>query len=255
MHKAAPSSLCTVGDAEGRGELCSARDRPRRVARRVGRGSLLFVATLWGGCAAPPASSTPAPAESGVAAAAQPATRTAKAPAAPYAPGLRRAFLRARRAKALRETGKLLVARRLGAKPATFLMTIGIGEVPRAAPSLPEDLRRVELIAICEEDRPEVAEILAALSPQVVSSALKPYDTASLEEPLYGLQHFDLLPGGELSVPGRGLVRLLRVVPVGQTELEERGADNSQWVGSYAADPGGSRPGARWTELLPKKAP
>lgn len=237
-----------MGDSKLRENSCGAWDRA--LHHRC------LVLGLFGAfaCAAPPPSSAPTPAEPGVeapkSAGAQP-----KARPAPYAPGLRRAFLQARRAKALRQTDKLLVARRIGAKPATFLMTIGVGEVPRAAPSLPEDLRRVELIAVCEEDRPEVAEILAALAPQVIDSALKPYDTASLEAPLYGLQHFDLLPGGELSVPGRGLVRLLRVVPVGQTELEERGDDNSQWVGSYAADPGGSRPGARWTALLPKKAP
>lgn len=100
---------------------------------------------------------------------------------------------------------------------------------------------RIELLARAEQAGEGVAEVLRALArlarDEGKGGAWEGYRAVALEAPVRGLQHFDLLPAGDVDLGASGRVTLLRVVPLTLEEYEAaQEATSGAWSGAASAD-------------------
>ncbi|MCA9556175.1 MAG: suppressor of fused domain protein, partial [Myxococcales bacterium] len=139
-------------------------------------------------------------------------------------------------------------------------VTLGVGAQPREAPGVPEEERRVELLARAEEAGVGVAEVLQALAKALAAADAagepwKGYEPVALEAPARGLAYFDLIPAGTARAED-GDVTLLRVVPLTAEEYEAaKAARGSQWSGSGGDPEAGDDSRARWAPALRPDVP
>lgn len=123
-----------------------------------------------------------------------------------------------------------------------WVITSGVGLYRRSDSAVPSGERHVELLARVPKYEPGVAAVLSKLAERVTASKtvgtiLKSYDAVALDAPVFGLQYFDLLPGGELDV-GERHIMLYKVLPITKEEFETIRSDSgSQWAGADLADP------------------
>lgn len=119
----------------------------------------------------------------------------------------------------------------------------------------PDTLATVELLAKAERAAPGVAEVLSALlvRARAARAAGRPwtgYQVIALPTPVRGLQHFDLVPAGEVRIAGVK-VDLLRVVPLTLEEYEAASSDAaSAWSGAAHAGTDGEAESTRWAPAL-----
>jgi hypothetical protein len=237
-----------------------------RAPRSLGRGALLAALALVGCRAAPPPPppdavvAPPPPAE--VAPPPLPVS-TEPDPGERYAEALAQDVGGSRRlTPAGRYPGAPAVAA-FRSRRRTFgvlYVTLGVGLAPRSAAGVPDEERRVELLARAEEAAPGVADVLQALAHALAAADAagdpwRGYEPVALEPPVRGLGYFDLIPAGAARVEGAD-VTLLRVVPLTAEEYEaSRAARGSQWGSASGADPEGADDArARWAPALRDEA-
>ena len=111
----------------------------------------------------------------------------------------------------------------------------------------------VELLTEIDAYDARVVDVLAHLAAQAASGqlALAPYEAVALPDAIHGHQYFDVRPGGSLSIPPTGRVKILKVLPIEKRTFEEvqRQDRASQWIDDDAVDPDrAQRARSRWSQ-------
>lgn len=229
-----------------------------------GRQRVLLVAAVLAGCAgqrSPPPAVQPAPPAAAAGVPSTPRATGAEAAAMPLAE-YRAAFVR-ELARLTRSRGagdprpgdpkarpphEIAVLKRIGQPGAYLLATVGFG---RAAPAK-RGGARVELIAYVERVGPNLERTLSNLGETMAArgpdaAPWKEYDLVQLPAPQFGLQFFDLRPGGQVDVAPEVTVTLLKVVPISAEEYELRQKNPG---GEYDDPDENTRAMERWRHVL-----
>ncbi len=132
---------------------------------------------------------------------------------------------------------KVVALKKIGREKSMMVLTAGLGLGQQVSSKV-----RIELWADTEAAGPGVAEVLTQLGTYIFSHGSQggqSYQTIALEQPIHGLQYFDLRPGGEVDLASGLRVQLLKVVPLSADEFDKAQSDTgSQWLTGDAADPG-----------------
>lgn len=156
-----------------------------------------------------------------------------------YPAAFRKALLTRTRGRALEPVAPhSLAVSVLRPKKKVLVTTSTLGARRRNLTAVPVSEQRVELVAHVPRATAGVVDVLRALAPRLfrANDPLRLYEAVSLKTPVHGLSHFDVLPGGEVTVMGER-VTLYKVVPLSLEEFEAaKSTKGSQWVGAEAAD-------------------